>query len=74
MDMKTKTIELKIDFRKGSKFKGSDGEEYGAYRTVTRKVKHLFMWQYETILEIRIPEIKDSEGKIEVIPPGFIDK
>lgn len=69
MDMEKKVVELKIDFKKGSKFKGSDGEEYGAYRTVIRKVKHLFMWQYETILEIRMPEIKDREGKIEVVAP-----
>jgi len=63
LDIETWRYDIRIDFRKWSKFLFNK-KKYGVYRTRARTVKHLFMWQYETYLHIRMPEIKTETWKI----------
>jgi formylmethanofuran dehydrogenase subunit A len=68
-------LNIKINFKEWSRFYDESTKEYyGVYRTNTRKLKHLFMRQYETILEVRMPEIKTNDGHIKVIKFPLADK
>ena len=68
MDIKTGIMHIYVDFRVGAKFSHEGSKEScGVYRTRERTIKHLFMWQYETLLHIRIPEIKTSDGHIHTV-------
>lgn len=68
LDTETNTFDVRLDFRKGAKFKDEgSGKEYGVFSTEEKKWKHLFMWQYVTYIHVRVPKIKTEDGKVRMI-------
>jgi len=57
-------LHIYLSFIKGSKFKGSDDEEYTAHDTVERKWQHLNFFQHRCYLHANVPRIKQNDGKV----------
>jgi transposase len=60
-------LHITIDFYVGSKFKASDGEEYGVYDTRERKWRHLNFFQHKCYLHCAVPRVKTAGGKVELV-------
>jgi len=58
-----KVLYIELSFKKGSKFKGSDGKEYTAHSTVERKWQHLSFFQHRCFLKAKVPKIRQDDGK-----------
>jgi transposase len=58
-------VEIKLDYPKGTKFECSIcGKYIATYDSKWKEYRHLDLWQYQTILKVRIPRIKcDCDGK-----------
>lgn len=63
-----KELHIELSFKRGSKFKGEDGEDYTAYDTVSRTWQHLNFFQHKCFLHAKVPRIKQSDGKIKIQP------
>ena len=63
-------LDIKIDFKRGSKFKYSEGDIEGmfkAYDTKEKTWRHLNFFQHECYLHARVPRIKTDNGKVRMI-------
>lgn len=73
-DVKTKRLDIKIDFPKGTTFpfeqEGITGE-YKAYDTVEKEWRHLNFFEHECYLQARVPRIKTPDNKIHLIMPHW---
>lgn len=73
-DVKTKRLDIKIDFPKGTTFpfeqEGIIGE-YKAYDTVEKEWRHLNFFEHECYLQARVPRIKTPDNKIHLIMPHW---
>lgn len=63
-------LDIYVDFIKGSKFKGDDGDMYTAHDTAERTWQHLNFFQYHCFLHARVPIIyqKDRKTKTMEVP------
>lgn len=65
-----KCLTIKIDFVKGSKFhykKGAYDECCKAYDTEIKTWRHLNFFEHECYLEVRVPRVKLSDGKVKLL-------
>lgn len=73
---KKKQLEIKINFKRGSKFhyespaEGIKGD-YKVYDTIEKKWRHLNFFEHECYLVCRTPRIKTEDGKIRQIKPPW---
>ena len=66
----TKRLVIKIDFVKGSRFPdpgGDNAELCPIHDTVSRRWEHLKFFEHQTLLEARVPRIKNSDGKVKTV-------
>ena len=73
-DVKTKRLDIKIDFPKGTTFPFEQGGiigEYKAYDTVEKEWRHLNFFEHECYLQARVPRIKTPDNKIHLIMPHW---
>ena len=59
------TVSIKLDYPKGTKFQCAKCGAYNStFDSKWKAYRHLDLWQYQTILKVRIPRIKcDCNGK-----------
>jgi transposase len=55
-------IEILVDFKRGSKFRDSDGIAQSVHDTVERTWQHLDFFQHTCLIHARIPRIQTSSG------------
>lgn len=68
LDIKNKKLEVWVDFEKGAKFYDEvTKQEYTAYSTEQKTWQHLFFWQYQTYIHVRVPRIKDKNGNYQLL-------
>lgn len=60
-------LDIHIAFLKGSKFKDEDGQDCPVHDTLEKTWRHLDFFQHECYLHARVPRIRTSAGKIELI-------
>ncbi len=73
-DVKTKRLDIKIDFPKGTTFPFEQAGimgEYKAYDTVEKEWRHLNFFEHECYLQARVPRIKTPDNKIHLIMPHW---
>ncbi len=63
LDIETWRYDIWIEFRKWAKFE-INGKMYWVYQTREREIKHLFMWQYETFLQVKLPIVKTDDWRV----------
>ena len=64
-DKEQSRVDIHINFTRGHKFKGLDGEFYTAHDTVERSWQHLNFFQHHCYLHARVPRVKQKDGKIQ---------
>lgn len=69
-DQDSLQLDIYLQFKRGSKFKGEDGQEYTAHDTTDRKWQHLNFFQHKCYLHAKVPKIKQKDGKTktQVVP------
>jgi len=70
-DAKQKRLDIDLDFARGSKFEVSGIGSFGAYDTVQKSWRHLNFFEHECYLNARVPRVKDEEGKLHTVMPGW---
>lgn len=64
-DPAAKSLELVIDFERGSRFADPEsGEDCPVHDTVERTWQHLHFFEHRTTLRARVPRIRTPEGKV----------
>ena len=65
MEQTEKTVEIKLDYPKGTRFQCTAcGTFCATFDSKWKEYRHLDLWQYQTLLKVRIPRIKcDCNGK-----------
>ena len=71
-DAAGRRLTLQIDFNRGSRFQvaGTEGQ-HPVHDTVTKSYRHLNFFQYECVLEVRVPRVRLSEGGIRQVEPDW---
>ena len=74
-DAARKTLSIRIDFTAGSRFAypGTEGL-HPAHDTQTKRYRHLNFFQHECHLEVRVPRIKLSDGRVVLVEPDWAGK
>jgi transposase len=67
LDVEKERMDIFLDFEVGSKFMNADGDMVTAEQTENKVWKHLYFWQYPTYLHARVPKLKDTNGKVQMI-------
>ena len=64
-----------VDFVAGSRFACArvDGR-HPAHNTPIKRYRHLNFFQYECILEVRVPRVKLPEGRVVLVEPDWAGK
>ena len=62
-----KELKITIDFKVGSTFSDEEGVQCKVHDTVNRKWEHLKFFEHRTLLEARVPRIKNSKGKVTTV-------
>lgn len=71
-DQAGKTLTLRVDFKRGSRFSIPDvAGEHPVHDTVTKRYRHLNFFQHECFLEVRVPRVKLPKGKVRQISPAW---
>jgi len=65
-DKEQSRVDIHINFTRGHKFKGLDGELYTAHDTVERSWQHLNFFQHHCYLHARVPRVKQKDGKVQI--------
>ena len=65
-DIEKKRLDIYIDFKRGSMFSYKD-EECKAYDTKEKQWRHLNFFEHECYLNVRVPRIQLSSGKVKRI-------
>lgn len=69
LDPDAKTLVIKIDFKRGSRFSDEVGGELRpVHDTRVRSWEHLKFFEHRTRLEARVPRIVGTDGKIKTVP------
>jgi len=68
-------LTIQIDFERGSQFEvpGVDGT-HPVHDTVTKRYRHLNFFQYECVLEVRVPRVKLPDGLVRQVSPPWAGK
>ena len=67
-----KTLTLRVDFKRGSRFSIPDvAGEHPVHDTVTKRYRHLNFFQHECFLEVRVPRVKLPDGKVRQVSPAW---
>ena len=68
-----KRLDIQIDFNRGAKFSPLDEPEhsYPAYDSVKKTWRHLNFFEYECHLHVRVPRVKNGDGKVKLISPPW---
>jgi len=76
MEQTTDRVRIKLDYPKGTKFQCTNCGEYRAtFDSKWKEYRHLDLWQYQTILKVRIPRIKcECDGKKITINTSWLRK
>ena len=67
LSVESQRLDIYVDFEKWAKFENNDGDMVTAEQTEQKTWKHLFFWQYPTYLHVRVPKLKDSSWKVQMI-------
>ena len=70
-DPKQKRLDIDLDFTKGSKFAVNGTGSFGAYDTVKKSWRHLNFFEHECYLNARVPRVKDEDGTLHTVSPGW---
>ena len=70
-DPKQKRLDIDLDFIKGSKFAVNGTGSFGAYDTVKKSWRHLNFFEHECYLNARVPRVKDEDGTLHTVSPGW---
>ena len=70
-DAKQKRLDIDLDFTRGSKFEVAGVGSFGAYDTLQKSWRHLNFFEHECYLNARVPRVKDEEGKLHTVLPGW---
>jgi len=62
-----KVLNIELSFKKGSKFKGTDGESYTAHDTVERTWQHLNFFQHKCFIKAKVPKLKQNNGEVPTV-------
>jgi len=74
-DSENKTLTLKVDFKKGSKFPHRDAEGlHSVYDTEKKTLRHLNFFQHDCYLEVRVPRIELPNGSVRIVEPDWFGK
>ena len=74
-DQSQRKLNIRVDFEVGSRFAvpGQAGE-HPVHDTVTKTYRHLNFFQYECVLEVRIPRVKLPDGSVRQVSPEWAGK
>jgi len=70
-DLEQKRLDIDLDFTKGSKFAVNGAGSFGAYDTVKKSWRHLNFFEHECYLNARVPRVKDEDGTLHTVSPGW---
>ena len=73
-DDEQKRLDIFINFERGSRFESKNPEypgEFKAYDTKQKQWRHLNFFEHECYLHCRVPRIRPTENKIELISPPW---
>ena len=63
-------VEIYLSYPKGTRFKCPEcGKECSVHESKYRELRHLDLWQYKTIIKVKVPRIKCCGGKKRDITP-----
>lgn len=66
-----KRLDIDLNFKPGSKFEVSGIGCFGAYDTVQKSWRHLNFFEHECYLNARVPRVKDDNGTLHTVMPGW---
>ena len=67
-------LHISIDFARGATFKDANGAACKVHDTVEKVWRHLSFFQYDCYITCRVPRIKTSDGKVELITTPWARK
>lgn len=74
-DAEGKTLTIRVDFRRGSRFAHPDAAgEHPVHDTQTKRYRHLNFFEHECFLEVRVPRVKLPDGAVRLIEPPWAGK
>ena len=65
------SLNIEIDFKRGSKFPDKTGELCDVHDTKTKTWRHLNFFEHACYLHCRVPRIKTKSGKINLVTPPW---
>ncbi|CAC9650031.1 Mobile element protein [uncultured Gammaproteobacteria bacterium] len=73
VEFNNKQLNIHIDFKKGSKWTNGDKhtKAYSAYDTKMKTCRHMNFFEHECYLHVRVPRIKNDDGKVRIMLPPF---
>jgi transposase len=73
-----KRLDIRLDFKRGSRFcvEDEDGHkrECPVYDTVEKTWRHLNFFQHECYLHVRVPRVETDEGRVIMVMPPWAGK
>lgn len=74
-DPAQKTLAITVDLIAGSRFAvpGVEGA-YPAHDTVTKRYRHMNLFQHECHLEVRVPRVRLPDGGIRQVEPDWVGR
>jgi transposase len=70
-NVENKRLDIDLNFKPGSKFEVSGIGSFGAYDTVQKSWRHLNFFEHECYLNARVPRVKDDNGTLHTVMPGW---
>ncbi len=77
LDVKSKRLDIHIDFRRGTTFHYEDKDkkicgDFKAYDTINKEWRHLNFFEHECYLRVRVPRVKTDDGSIHIVYPEWV--
>ena len=70
--LQERNLTIKIDFKRGTRFAVTDFEgEHPTHDTVRKSYRYLNFFQYNCVLEVRVPRIRLPDGSVRQVEPDF---
>ena len=70
-NVENKRLDIDLNFKPGSKFEVAGIGSFGAYDTVQKSWRHLNFFEHECYLNARVPRVKDDNGTLHTVMPGW---
>lgn len=70
-NVENKRLDIDLNFKPGSKFEVAGIGNFGAYDTVQKSWRHLNFFEHECYLNARVPRVKDDNGTLHTVTPGW---